>query len=48
MAVMLLEWVCTSTFLILVVLALRAALGKRMGAGLLYGLWAAVLLRLAI
>ncbi len=48
MAVMLLEWVFTSTFLILVVLALRAALGKRMSARLRYALWAVVLVRLLV
>ncbi len=48
MAVMLLEWVCTSMFLILVVLALRAALGKRVSAGLRYALWAVVLMRLLV
>lgn len=48
MAVMLLEWVFTSTFLILVVLALRAALGARMHARLRYALWAVVLLRLLV
>ena len=48
MAVMLLEWVFTSAFLILVVLALRAALGKRMSAGLRYVLWAVVLVRLLV
>ena len=48
MAVTLLEWVITSVFLILVVLALRAALGKRMSAGLRYALWAVVLVRLLV
>lgn len=48
MTVMLLEWVCTATFLILVVLALRAALGRRISAGLRYALWAVVLLRLLV
>ncbi len=48
MTVMLLEWSFTSAFLILVVLALRAALGKRIGAGLRYALWAAVLVRLLV
>ena len=45
---MLLEWVCTAVFLILVVLALRAALGRRISAGLRYALWAVVLLRLLV
>ena len=48
MVELLVEWVFTSTFLILVVLALRAALGKRVSAGLRYALWAAVLLRLLV
>lgn len=48
MTVMLLEWVFTSVFLILVVLALRAALGKRMSARLRYALWAVVLVRLLV
>ena len=48
MAVMLLEWVFTSVFLILVVLALRAALGRRVSAGLRYALWAVVLVRLLV
>lgn len=48
MAVMLLEWVATSVFLILVVLALRAALGKRVSARLRYALWAVVLVRLLV
>lgn len=48
MTVMLLEWVCTAAFLILVVLALRAALGRRISAGLRYALWAVVLLRLLV
>ena len=43
MTVMLLEWVCTSAFLILVTLVLRAALGKRIGGAMRYALWAAVL-----
>ena len=48
MTMMLLEWIATSIFLILVVLALRAALGKRISAGLRYALWAVVLLRLLV
>ncbi len=48
MDIMLLEWVFTATFLILVVLALRAVLGKRVSAGLRYALWAVVLLRLLV
>ena len=48
MTVMLQEWVFTAAFLILVVLALRAALGRRMSAGLRYGLWAVVLVRLLV
>lgn len=45
---MLLSWALTSGFLILAVIALRAALGKRMGAGLRYALWGLVLLRLLV
>lgn len=48
MTIMLLEWVFTSAFLILVVLALRAALGKRISAGMRYALWAVVLVRLLV
>ncbi|MDE7172694.1 MAG: hypothetical protein K2O11_12610, partial [Oscillospiraceae bacterium] len=48
MAVMLVEWVFTSVFLILVVLALRAALRKRVSARLRYALWAVVLVRLLV
>lgn len=48
MAIVLLEWVLTSVFLILVVLALRASLGKRISAGMRYALWAVVLLRLLV
>ena len=44
----LLEWVLTSAFLILAVAALRALLGRRMGAGLRYALWAVVLARLLV
>ena len=43
-----LEWIVTSSFLILVVLALRAALGKKISAGLRYMLWAVVLVRLLL
>lgn len=48
MTLMLLEWIFTSAFLILVALALRAALGRRIGAGLRYALWAVVLVRLLV
>ena len=48
MTTMLLEWVFTSTFLILTVLALRAAFGKRVSARLRYALWAVVLVRLLV
>ena len=44
----LLEWVVTSAALILVVLALRALLGKRVSACLRYTLWAVVLVRLLV
>lgn len=43
-----LEWILSSCLLILVVLGLRAALGKRISAGLRYGLWAVVLARLLV
>lgn len=42
------EWVFTSAFLILAVLALRALLGRRVSAGLRYALWAVVLVRLLV
>lgn len=42
------EWIVSSSFLILVVLVLRAALGKRISAGLRYGLWSVVLVRLLV
>lgn len=42
------EWIISSSLLILVVLVLRAALGKRISAGLRYGLWSVVLVRLLI
>ncbi len=45
---MLLEWVCTASFLILAVLALRAAFGKRVSARLRYALWLVVLVRLLV
>ena len=48
MTLMLLEWVFTSVFLILVVLGLRAALGRRISARLRYALWAVVLVRLLV
>ena len=48
MTLMLLEWVITSVFLILTVLALRAAFGKRVSARLRYALWAVVLARLLV
>lgn len=48
MTMMLLEWIGTSIFLILVVLALRAALGRRISARMRYALWAVVLLRLLV
>lgn len=43
-----LEWIISSSLLILVVLFLRATLGKRIGAGLRYGLWSVVLVRLLV
>lgn len=45
---MILEWVLSSCVLILVVLVLRAALGKKISARLRYALWAVVLLRLLV
>lgn len=45
---MLLEWAATSVFLILAVLLLRAALGRRISASLRYALWGLVLLRLLV
>ncbi len=42
------EWLLTSAFLILAVLALRALLGKRISGGLRYALWAVVLVRLLV
>ena len=48
MTELLLEWVASAAVLILVVLLLRAALGKHIGAGMRYGLWAVVLVRLLV
>ena len=48
MTMVLLEWAAASVFLMLVVLALRAALGRRISARLRYGLWAVVLVRLLV
>ena len=48
MRLTLISWAITSSFLILAVMALRAALGKRMGAGLRYALWGLVLVRLLL
>ncbi len=45
---MLIQWAVTSSVLILAVILVRTLLGKRMGAGLRYALWAVVLLRLLI
>ena len=42
------EWILGSTALILAVLLVRAALGRRTGARLRYGLWLLVLLRLLL
>lgn len=41
-------WVITSSVLIIAIVAIRAALGKRMSAGLRYALWGLVLIRLLI
>lgn len=43
-----LYWVISSCVLIVAVLVIRAVLGRRMGAGLRYALWALVLLRLIL
>ena len=43
-----LEWAASSCVLILVVIALRAAFGKRLTPGWRYALWAVVLLRLLV
>ena len=48
MTVSILEWVVSGSALILVVLLLRGLLGKRISAGLRYGLWAVVLARLLV
>lgn len=45
---MTMEWIVSSCVLILAVLALRAALGKRISARLRYALWLAVLVRLLV
>ena len=45
---MILEMLLTSSALILAVLLVRAVFGKKMGAGLRYGLWLLVLLRLLL
>lgn len=42
------EWIVSASVLILVVLALRGALGKRISAGMRYGMWAVVLVRLLV
>ena len=43
-----LEWVTSSCFLILAVLALRAVLGRKISARFRYGLWVLVLVRLLV
>ena len=43
-----LEWIVSGSFLILVVLVLRAALGQKISARFRYALWALVLLRLLV
>ena len=48
MTAMLIEWVATASFLILVVLLLRGLLGRHISAGLRYALWAMVLVRLLV
>ena len=42
------EWIVSSCFVILAMVALRAALGTRISAGLRYGLWGLVLIRLLV
>lgn len=42
------EWAITASFLILIVLALRAALGGKISAGMRYALWGVVLVRLLL
>lgn len=42
------EWILSSCLLIAVVLLLRAGLGRRISAGLRYGLWLVVLIRLLV
>lgn len=42
------EWIISSCLLIVTVLVLRAVLGKKISAGLRYGLWAVVLVRLLV
>ena len=42
------EWIVSASVLIVVVLALRGALGGRISAGLRYGMWAIVLVRLLV
>ena len=48
MMVSFMEWVISASALIVVVLLLRGLLGKRISAGLRYGLWAVVLIRLLV
>lgn len=48
MTVMLLEWVFTASFLILAVLGLRAAFGRRVNSRLRYALWLVVLVWLLV
>ena len=48
MTVNVLEWVLSASALIVVVMLLRGLLGKRISAGLRYGLWAVVLVRLLV
>ncbi|MDE7262539.1 MAG: M56 family metallopeptidase, partial [Oscillospiraceae bacterium] len=43
-----LEWIATASLLILVVLLLRTTMGNRISAGLRYGLWLVVLVRLLV
>ena len=45
---MMLEWIVSSCFVILAVLAVRAAFGRRISANLRYALWTLVLVRLLV
>ena len=42
------EWFVSGTILLVLVLVVRALLGRKLGAGLRYGLWLLVLVRLLV